>query len=629
MDMVKDLIGKSIGLLRDNSISSTNFSRPLYPACVFYFGERTALYHNELFIDITRGWGANADYIKFYKIADTDEKTIFGVSDGERLSVDDVRMQITDLLSSQNVFADMTRIALYCFIDTTEVKSPKEFSKWYMMINYIEELLGVSTLSMLTVILNASLQFTEAANAFTKKLCELYRDENIGGANTHLYDSVFVLGNRLKNGSFVKFDPEKSEYENYNLFADIVLLSNTRDNDYNTRRAQLYGSNKPAITAAYGYVQKPMAEIVMISLTIIVDKIKQLLPSQKLDADILMNALGISDGHSKIYDGFYSGIKDGLPAADFINWLPVPADSKKTYDENNEATYGCLDMFVSQNHLAMVKNELLTHRDTIADNLDTMLSDSLNAARLSGGASVEIRNFSFDKAETALGSTENMSSSAAIEIKVKKEIAAALREITDFAVTKAVKQAKECIGAFQQISSELERMFAVGEEGTRRNLIAFYGEKINRYYSDVNKQQELLDRLLNINNRKEDMLGILYNELKQLFESDPVYRLPFSEELAERLGAIETEMKAQEFIGDELIRNLDDRIGYYSKHIFRVRVFEAYFLNTSGSSNNLLFKHLNERPIPPEVMRTFFNTCNNSIVESIWFYICSTDNLTL
>jgi hypothetical protein len=113
------------------------------------------------------------------------------------------------------------------------------------------------------------------------------------------------------------------------------------------------------------------------------------------------------------------------------------------------------------------------------------------------------------------------------------------------------------------------------------------------------------------------------------FESDPVYKLSFSEELIERLGNADTEKRAQEFIGQELIKNLDDRVSYYSMHVFHTRTFEAYLLNTAGTNNNLLFRYLSDRAIPPEVTRTFFNTCNNDMAESIWFYVCSEDNLSL
>lgn len=629
METVKNLVFDSVDLLRNNSIATANFLRPHYPTCVFYFGERSSLYHKELLGDITRGWGGNADYIKFYAVENVDSESIRDVISGKSLNTDDIRMEITDLLSSQNVFYDMTRIALYCILDTTNIKTPEEFSQWYMLVNHIKNVMGVSTLSMLMVILNESLHLSNIAKGITNKIRELYQAEDIGGSNTHLYDSVFILGNRLKNGSFLKIDPQESEYANFNLFADIVLLTNTKDGDYNTRRAQLYGSDKPAITAAYGFVQKPMAEIVMISLTIIVNKLKDLISSQSLDADALMRALKISNGRSAVYDDFFLDIKELLPTNEFIDWLPGKWAPGRTFDEINHATYGCLQMFVEQNHVNIAKMELINRGEYLLRALIDLLSNSLNAAQLIDGISNEVKNTTYEKAETALNTTDRLPVTAAIEMRIKKEIASEFRVITDQAINKAVQQASSCLENFKQVCSELERMFAVGEEGTRKNLTTFYGDKIDRYFNDAKKLNNLFNRILNIKNSKKDMLQILFKELELLFESDPVYKLSFSAELIERLGAIDTEKRAQEFIGQELIKNLGDRISYYSKNIFRTRVFEAYMLNTEGTNNNLLFKYLSERPIPPEVTRTFFNTRNNDMAESMWFYICSIDNLSL
>ena len=297
MENVKELVLQSIKSLEKSNISSADFSHPHYPVCIFYYGTRTAEYHPELLGDITSGWGGNADYIRFYTIADLDFKSVVDTRTGRELSIEEIQAQITDLLSMQNVFTDMSRLALYCMIDTTEVPGGDEFKKWYRMINRIHEVIGVSVLTMLMVILNESLQLSSSARSIKNALRDVYIDSEDCPAQTHLYDSVFVLSNRMKNGSFIKIDPRENEYANFNLFADIVLLSNTADPDYNNRRMRLYGSEKPAITAAYGFVQKPMAEIAMIALKIILQQLKQAMVSNNLDAETLMKALRIQNGH--------------------------------------------------------------------------------------------------------------------------------------------------------------------------------------------------------------------------------------------------------------------------------------------------------------------------------------------
>lgn len=629
METVKELIHGSIGLLRNSGISSVNFSRPHYPTCVVYFGERSAAYHERLLEDILCGWGGNVEYIRFYTVRDVDSGSLCDARSGEEITPFDVKTQMTDLLSAQNVFEDMSRVALYCIVDTTDISSAEQFQQWYSMIGFVERTLGVSTLSMLMVILNESLQCTEIANTIKNQIRDTYRDADFGGANHHLYDAVFVLGNRLKNGSFVKINPDEDGNFSLKLFADIVLLTNSRCDDYNSRRSRLYGSEKPALTAAYGSVQKPMAEIAMITLGIILNKLKELTATQSMDAQALMNALRIDKGRSEVYEQFYSDIKGLLPADDFMNWLPGSAAPDSTFEEYNRATDGCLQAFLEKNHFETAANELLNRNDLFMKEMLDILAGELNAAQLVNGIPAGIREAAFDKAEIAFGNPDKLQVGAAIKGKVQRRIAEGLRAKIDEALQTAVRKAENCMEVFRQICSEQEWLFSVGEEGTRKNLTAFYGERIQRYFNDHSKLTNLFARLFKINNSKADMLQILLKTIETFFESDAVYKLSFSEELIERLGSVDTEKRAQEFIGQELIKNLDDKVGLYSQHVYQSRIFEAYLLNTEGANNNLLYRYLDDREIPPEVSRTFFNTCSNDMAESIWFYVCSEDNLSL
>ena len=629
MESVKELIHNSVGVLRSNSISNVNFSRPHYPTCVVYLGSRSALFHDELFEDIARGWGGSAEYIKFYSIESFVEKKAVNVLTGKELTESDVKAQITELLSADNVFATMTQVALYCIIDTTEIASAEDFKNWYALIQHIEEMLGVSTLSMLMVILNESLQFTDLAKSIKNKLLDLYEDQSFGGKKAHMYDSVFVFGNRLKNGSFIKVDPTESNYSNYNLFADLILLSNTRSEDYNERRARLYGSEKPALTAAYSFVQKPMAEIGMITLGIILQRIKELAAEQFIGGDELMKALTINKGRSSFYEGFYSDIKGLLPNIEFMEWLPGKSTSDKSFEEYNKLTDGCLQAFLEQNHFKIVATELLSRHELIIREIISLIAKELNSAQLIDNIPSNIRENAYDKAEIAFGTTETLQVHTAIEAKVKQSIAEGLRLKTDEALTVAVKRAETTMAEFKQICTEQEKMISIGEEGTRKNLTTFYGDKIQRYFNDFEKLTELFMRVLKVGNSRADILEILLNAMETFFESDAVYKLSFSEELITRLGNVDTERHAQEFIGQELIKNLDEKISFFSKYVFHGRVYEAYFLNTEGTNNNLLFNYLQDKELPPEVSRTFFNTCNNDMAESIWFFVCSEDNLRL
>ena len=174
----------------------------------------------------------------------------------------------------------------------------------------------------------------------------------------------------------------------------------------------------------------------------------------------------------------------------------------------------------------------------------------------------------------------------------------------------------------------------MGKTYTQKNTLPFAltkerSEQIVSYPSRRRFPFDVFVKILKIGNKKSDILKILLNAIETFFGSDPVYKLSFSEEFTTRLGNIDSERHAQEFIGQELIQNLEDKVSFFSKNVFQGRTFEAYLLNAEGTANNLLFKYLKDKDMPPEVSRTFFNTCNNDMAESVWFFVCSEDNLRL
>jgi hypothetical protein len=629
MNTLEEFIRNSIDLLQNKDISSINFSRPFYPTCVFYFGNQSNLYHRELKEDIQQGWGRSTDFISFYSIEDADTLIITDMISGSIVTVDQIRKQITNTLTAQDVFENMTQLALYCIIDTTYISTEEEFRSWYFMYNHVKETLGVATLSMLMVILNESLQYTSLSQGVKKKILDFYLDPNVGGVNQHLYNAVFVFGNRLKNGAFVKVNPTESEYSNYNLFADVILLTNTRGEDYSLRKERLYGRDKPALTAAYGYVQKPMEEIVMITLGIVLKNLKSLIPKQSFNDETLRKALKIDRSTSEIYEQFYADIKGMLPSNEFLQWLPGKAGTDSTFDELNKASSGCLQVYLEQNHVAIMEDELRNRNEYITAEVLHYLEEEFTAAQLINGVSFEIRQSIYDKAEIAYATPGQFTVEIGIELTVKKIIASALRKQIDQVLTEAIQKAATCMELFGQLCTEHDKRSAIGEEGSRRNLIAFYGERLQRYYNDQRKLNSLFSKVLKIRNTKSEMLQILLKEIETIFTGDEVYRYSFSKELVERLGSGDTKTRAQEFIGQELIKNLEDKVAFYSKHVYPSKMFEAYLLNTEGNSDNLLYEFLKNRDIPREVSRTFFNTSNNNMAESIWFYVCNVDNLML
>ena len=631
MKNIGDLINQAAASLKNKDIKGRDFSRPHYPACVLYFGKRSARHHAKLSDGLMDGWGGGASRIAYYVVDDATELRFAEAASARDVPVDEVLGSIAGLLSAHEVFDDMSRVAVYCLIDTAGVGSAEEFEQWYMAIEKIKKLTGAALFSMLIVILDDGIKCAGKALLIKNKLHDIYKSKEPGPENSHLYDSVFVIGSRYRNGGMACSGAGSEPCTGYDMLAGVILLANSRESDYNKRRMHLYGSNKPALTAAYGCVEKPVREIALITIRALLKRVLESIERHPADADSLALALTIKNGRSGIYDKIYSSIKPRLPReAEFITLLPGKVAAGFSYEDADRASDGCLSAFLDMNHLKIIEEELESSREDLESSIAGLLSKNLNAAQLHDGLPLKAVETALARAETGLAGDESCNVCLVIEVKAKKRIAEMMREATKKAIGAAAEGAKACYDAFKLINHEIDMQNTILEEGTKRNLLSTYEPKVQRAFSDRAKLDSLANRMLAIGNDKSMILDILLEATEELFAGDEDYRLSYFDELTKRLGHLSDTMKAQEYVGDELIKNLGDRVSFYTNSILQERIFEAYLLNTgaaAGASENLLVRHLEDRPKPPEAQRTFFNTCSNDRAESIWFYALSEDNL--
>ncbi|MDR0513633.1 MAG: hypothetical protein LBG81_00535, partial [Coriobacteriaceae bacterium] len=509
MNTVKDLIRSSVELLRNRSLTNASYSKPHYPVCVVYLGLRSALFHDELMTDLARGWGGNIDFMCFYTLENPGSTQLCPLASGKGdrgteavpLATETLQGQLTAMMSAQEAFADMSRIALYGVLDTTGLQAASDLREWYGALERIKEMMATPTLSMLMVVLNESLQHAVAAKEMKQELLALYRENNTG-TKGHRHEAVLVLGNKLRNGAYINLDPTAGYYVNYNLFADIILLSNTRGSDYGERRACIYGNNRPGMTAAYGFVQKPMEEIAMVALDAVLEKLKERLDDRPVDSEGLMGMLDIERGRSKLYESFYERIKGLLPTNEFLEWMPGRLGKEATFAECDCMSDGCLQAFLDQNHFAELDAALRDLEESIAKELDAGLCQGAQAARLKNGVNRTTRDEAYGKAELAFAAPERLQVFAGIEAKSRQHVVRFLRTKTDEAIDEAVRKAQQTLSEFQDVCMEQQRMSAIGEGEMLRNLSEFYGTKAQRSYSDENKSGRLLEQVLRPGNSR-------------------------------------------------------------------------------------------------------------------------------
>jgi len=626
MNTVKELINNSIGLLKNDNISGMGYEKPHFPVCVVYFGRQAQNLHQKIYNGLIGGWSGNADFCEFFAMLTPEDQNFYDLKNNQELDYDKFKINISQKLSSTNIFADMTHIALYCIIDTTEMDS-EEFENWYNSIIKIQNIMNISTISMLMININESLQHVQPAKTIKNKLYDLYKNDNLSKPNSHLYDGVFIYSNRQKNGGFTQTNDVENIYNENNIFSDIILLSNTKSTDFNKRRNCLYDISRPALTAACNLVQKPTTEIIMITMNVLIEKFKKMINSHNIDIDMLSSAIGINNGKFGVCEEFFNEIKPMFPNDNYIKLFPNKPSLSNTYEDFDNITDNCLKLFHENNQFKVVETQLEKNKNKIINEITLSLTKNLHFTQFTDGINENIKELIFSKLEINFQNIEKMNVIDATNAIIKQKIFQNIKNYANEAINITIERSILSKNYFNTLINEFEKLYSIVEEGIRHNLTDFYATKINRFFNDEKRFGEFIKRIFDINNSQDNIFEILFNMLKTFFGTDEIYKMSFVEELTQRLGQQTNNARTQNLITSELLNNLYDKIGFFSSNIFQERIFEAYMLNTDINGNNQLYNHINNREIPPEADRTFYNTRDNNIVKSIWFYNCSEDNL--
>ncbi|MCL2071281.1 MAG: hypothetical protein FWH07_03495 [Oscillospiraceae bacterium] len=633
---VTDLKEKITGLLTARNVGDygySSFPTPYYPVCVFYFGSQSAIHHERISKKLTHGWGGAANQIPFYVLESDGLKTL----EGENRNMEEFGEDMTNLLSCSNIYANPSGISLYCILDTDSVNSCSsgnagvDFGNWYFAVNRIKQMINTPLTTMLLIALNDEFNHQKKSVEIKQTLCGIYQSQN----NTHLYDSVFVIGRRLRNGAY-------SGETDSDLYANIILLSNTIDGidssggseSQNDRRDNLYKSSKPALSAAYACSAKPIGDIAIITLKTITAKLSEMLNDSRLnkaDESRVAKILEVDKGRSELYERVFAKIEGHFPSNDYLYQLPGKPDLSKTFAEADNASYGCLSAFLESNHFSITENQVSILKDEIVSQLTKRVCEQLTAAGLYEGVDETVITAALDKAGVMLDALSYAECTAidAVKVKLKSGVADAMKGIIRETFAHLSAKSKICMDSFFRIKKSVDMMPAIREIGSGLHLVEFYTDKANRFLNAENSAK-IFNRVFSVHNKDEDVLDALFSAMESCFLSDKIYRSSYIDEMYERLGINDIHTATSQIIG-ELIENLDEKVRFYSATVFpNNRTFEAYFLNTLARSpidENGLYERLKRRELPANTGRTFFNTQSNDTVESMWFYECRENDL--
>lgn len=636
IDINEKLIKPACEKLVSKDLHDYNFEKPMYPTCIFYLGKSSELYMKEMNNDLNRGWGDSASQIKHYRISDP-ENVMESMTDfnNNKITVDVIRKEVTELMSLHDVFLDMNYICVYAILETSNI-SPNDFEKWYLFLYELQKALPISMRTILMVILNQSLAYLDSSEKIRESLLKIYDNPEIGGFKEHIYDSVFLFSNRLRNGGYINLNYDSKDYEDYNLFADLILLTDTNSSSTSERIAKLYNKTVPAISASYAHLSKPTWEIVMITLKRCLSIIKEALGESKntnIDRNIIAKVLNISNGSMPVIDEFYNTnihpkINSGLLA---IDYLPTKKEcTLLNYNVADNETQGCLSAFVQINFLDASKKLINSNKTQLVNQIKNHIIKKLTLSQqrsfhyYTGNIEEEVYSLLSLRSPLDLSRINTID---AIKLITKK------KTIEYFAplVVTALKEIKESSGLsiklFETIYLSVNKMTAGSNDGLFQRIHEFYEDIVNLYYADKSRIESITKRIVSNCQSQDDIFNELNTELNSIFSAYPIFGMSFVDELAERMKSKGDSFNVGNLIASELLQDIDKKLALHSYNVYPDHYYEAYFLNTSIDNENSPVAVLAERANAINIPISFHNTLNNERIETIWFYQCSEDNI--
>lgn len=663
METVNDLVAAAIGDLRTHrSGGMADYSVPEYPACVFYYGKRSAGFHPDVLRGVRDGWGGSVEAIPFLGIDDPgqlhsalqESGTPFtDLCDGNatHLGVADLQGRVMNMMSQSGMFANMNQCSIYCVLDSTGL-SPEEFRKWYVAIEDIRTAFtGVSVNTMLMVLLNNDLG-TANASQITSELRALYDSDEVGSAGRHLYGSVLVYGNKSRRGYTKLFAGFSEQAHNErDLLSDVMLLSNSHNDylDLATSGKVLYAPDRPAITAAFKYVDRPRRDIVAVALKIMLGRLGAMLSDARFTTpgrDEINAALGVKDGKSSVVEELRREFAETISKFDgFEKYLPSLQPGANIadmpYGQALEATGGCLKAFLEQNQYRLLERYLgKSGAGDIDTRIEQQITANLNAAQLSSLNDQQIEQIVSDALSNAALSDATIMQRPvrdAVYQLYTQSIVNQVRSHTVQVLRRLRDQAESTLNTFDSIQHDVAFAASIKQDGAHMNVEGFYTKCVESFFNDVNIRTTLFTELLRVGNTETDMLRILREHaLQPLFASvyggKHVFELGFMDEAVERLADGKSAEAADLVVGKELTEDVGDRMGYSSMMLREPdRVMEAYMLHidsTVGSASHKLYSYLDNFVRLPGVSRVYYNAGQRDSATSVWLYPLDADQLS-
>lgn len=590
-------------------------NEPNYPMLVAFTGKDGPRIYAGVESHIQKTWPQFRGEIKYLNAEKSQDGAQFfelSMKDEEAVKTRLERSELCDvsapMFGTDSFFEDKSRFFLFYVIETTSFSSWQDFEDTIRLLKELKREVvqnGMPTREYLCILLN---QNGSEREALSREILTRLRE-----TCAELRYSALVLSNHLDDYTIL------GDWDSCcRIIADLILLTNNRETPVVNAlwEGEVYAPR-------YAIQQKPVQEIGQVIIRGLIERLSGI--SFDTDGRFMLREdfparLGLTEGGTVgILDEYVEQtLYRLLPGDTQLNLFPRRTSEEIYISELSEYEFNqvtmnswraCLQQ-ITDRAVKRISRDLKQKEEWRAQ-YRQRIKDTFSVPELIWMRTHidEVRKFFSVRDVTPDGPIlENA------RFRLKSQISSdpSMKKVFLSVIEDEGKMAEEFLQDWVKLYRSLKMLHSVRDE----NLITYYQRKLRLYLdSKEGKLQKEFEKIRNIDNLEE----YLKSHINEVIEGDPVFRASFEEELRSRIQD-DTEKTSNEYIQDRLT---GDKVPIYFRSTFSLG--EPVVRAVLMTSETPLYENLRQN-LPPTTY--FYNTGNNTAVETVFFYLLQQDNLT-
>lgn len=590
---------------------------PQFPMLVMFLGKEAIDGYNRIANLLFDMWPSYKDELLFLGIterADGIEYSDLSILDGnvslEAVSSGEIGNRVSALFGLKSHFQDRSRLLIYYVMDTTGFKDSSEFKRWITVMHNVRDIFvdrSLHTLDMLIVLLNENIGEKQVISAKIKNtLCH---------AKKELSFSTMLLSNRRSDHVILE------DWETcYRVIADTIALTNNNE----TQVAGILFDNG-VYTAAYACEEKPISKIGQVVIKQLIERLSHesfeaagnILSDKQTAAKLGLSqerTLALLDSYAErtLFKMLPTSVQlQMFPRKDCTNYDDITLLSEKDF---NFLTMECWNSFLDQ---IIVRTQENVHRDANMRASWKRQYSKLIAESFSINELVWLRDHIEDVKKyltDAHAPSPDVQVLSAAKARIKYMLSSNLELIDIFVV--AIKELGDNADNFLKEWRKLLESGVYVHSIRDENITQFYNRKIQDFFD--HNGTEMSDTLKKI----KDMGALaeyLDDIIDKIIKSDPVFSVPFEDELESRLQEEALPVNAKQYIRQKLT---GESVPIYFQAQFNLGmpIVSCILIKVGTQLYSNLVNHLSGTTY-------YYDTGSSNSAEALNYYTVSADNL--